>query len=80
MNEIHQQAIRKYSRVRPEDLHRARVYAAKATIDAIIEELQLWSNNFPDPEPSTPMTIFGLPLRIDDSIPFGIWDFMIEIE
>lgn len=81
MQEIYQQAIRKYGRLKPEDLRKTRVYAAKATIDAVIREIRNQANGeFPDADPSIPMTMFGLALRIDDNIPFGIWHFMVEVE
>lgn len=81
MNEIYQQAIIKYGRLRPEDRNQAIVYASKATIDVAVKEIREHVNgDFPDADPSVSMTIFGLPLRIDDSIPFGTWRFMVEVE
>jgi hypothetical protein len=81
MNEIYEQAIRKYARLQPRDRHRAAVYAAKATIDDCLTEVRKMTDSaIPDADPAIPMTLFGLPLRIDETAPYGAWRFMVEVE
>lgn len=81
MNEIYQRAILGYGRLHPRYRYRAAVYAAKVTIDDCLAEIRSWADSdLPDADPSIPMTLFGLPLRIDETTPYGQWRFMVEVK
>jgi len=81
MNEIMVRALGKYARLRPEDRERATVYASKVTLETVAQNIREMANpDFPDPTPGTPMTLFDLPLQINDAVPFGDWRFMVEVK
>jgi len=81
MNEIETRALGKYARLRPEDRDRTTVYASEETLKAVTRDIRERNSiNFPDPEEGIPVTLFGLPVRIDDAVPFGDWRFMVEVK
>jgi hypothetical protein len=75
---IMRKAFEKYVRLNPEDRRRTTVYASEATIKSTRSEaLGTDDETITD---GTFTTIFGMPLKVDDAVPYGDWRFMIEME
>lgn len=72
MNEIEVRALGKYARLRPEDRERTTVYVSEETLKTVARDNPAAS--------AIPLTLFGMPLKIDDAVPYGDWRFMVEVK
>lgn len=77
MDEIVQEAVRKYAAIAPEDLRDTEVFARRETLEHLVGLMQLQP---PQGIDLSNATLFGLRLRADDSMPFGTVRFVTENE
>jgi hypothetical protein len=76
MIDIYESAVRQYGEVRPEDRRDSEFHMSGETMDDLLRQIKLVTGG----SPGQPVTLLGLPVQMDDSMPFGVVKLITENE